>query len=195
MVRKLGGAKQVAAVQPSAAAATASAPVPRSWVGLNIQDVTPELATAFNLAEAGGALVAAIAKGGPAEKAGIQAGDVIVAFLGQPVQKAADLPPLVTAHPPDTRVNVRVIRQGQAKDLSVMLEKLPEAKAPQAAGKTESDLGSFFARFSGGVLFSQIKQPYQQQLLARGFQLQPNARIGRVIRQGVMTEVKSAGDM
>jgi hypothetical protein len=193
MVRKLGGAKQVAAVQPPVPAS--AAPPPRSWFGVQIQGLTPELAASFGLKEARGALVVSTAKGGPAEKAGMESGDVVVEFQGQAIQNFADLPPMVASSEPGAQINVRVIRRGQMKDLAVTLGKPQEAASQQAAGKLGSDLEKFFGSFSGGVLFSQIKSTYQQKLVARGFELLPNDRITRVVRQGVVTQVKSPGDI
>ena len=83
--------------QGGSAAASEEGTVTRGLLGVNIQDVTPELAKSFGLKEGKGALVAQVASDGPAEKAGIEQGDVIVKFDGQAVGDAKDLSRIVAS--------------------------------------------------------------------------------------------------
>ena len=83
--------------------------VTRGLLGVGIQDMTPELAKSFGLKENKGALVAKVISGGPAEKAGIEPGDVIVKFNGQPVAESKDLPRIVASTPVGKTVTVQVI--------------------------------------------------------------------------------------
>ncbi|HSO67929.1 MAG TPA: DegQ family serine endoprotease [Desulfatirhabdiaceae bacterium] len=88
--------------------------VTRGLLGVNIQDVTPEMARYFGLKEARGALVAMVVADGPAEKAGILQGDVIVTFNGQPVVESRDLSRIVASTPVGETVTVQVMRDGKA---------------------------------------------------------------------------------
>jgi serine protease Do len=91
----------------------------RGWLGVRIQGVTPDLADKFGLAEAKGALVSEVTEGGPADKAGIVRGDVIIAFDGKEVKTMADLPYIVGATPVGKTVKVEIIRKGENKTLKV----------------------------------------------------------------------------
>ena len=109
--------------------------VTRGWLGVSIQEVTPELAQSFGIKEKQGALVAEVFKGSPAERAGIEQGDVIVEFDGKQIKESKDLPQAVAATPIGKSVTIKLSRNGQviSKDLKVgeMEEKTTEvAKAP-----------------------------------------------------------------
>ncbi|MBL8529239.1 MAG: DegQ family serine endoprotease [Burkholderiales bacterium] len=103
--------------------------VTRGWLGVQIQDVTPELAASFGLAEPVGALVAEIEKGSPATAAGIRPGDVITAFGGKAIRGSAELPPLVAATAPGTKVPVQLWRKGQSRDVDVGIEPLVDERS------------------------------------------------------------------
>jgi len=109
--------------------------VTRGWLGVSIQEVTPQLAQSFNIKDKQGALVAEVFKDSPAEKAGIEQGDVIVEFDGKQIKKSKDLPQVVAATPIGKSVSIKVSRNGTivSKDLKVaeMDDKTTEiAKAP-----------------------------------------------------------------
>ena len=87
--------------------------VTRGYLGVNIQTVTPELASALKLQGTKGVLVADVVSGGPAEKAGIQRGDVITAFNGKAVEDSHELPAMVAATPVDKEASVTVVRDGK----------------------------------------------------------------------------------
>jgi serine protease Do len=98
--------------------------VTRGWLGVQIQDVTPELASSFGLETPAGALVAEIDKDGPGTAAGIQAGDIITSFGGRAIANSAELPPLVAATAPGTKVAVQLWRKGQTREADVTVESL-----------------------------------------------------------------------
>ncbi|QBQ53181.1 DegQ family serine endoprotease [Nitrosococcus wardiae] len=100
--------------------------VSRGWLGVVIQDVTRELAESFGLKRPRGALVARVLAGSPAAKGGIQAGDIITRFDGNPVPRSSDLPPLVGRTEIGQRVDVQVLRAGVQKTLKVKIGELPE---------------------------------------------------------------------
>jgi hypothetical protein len=95
--------------------------VTRGWLGVTIQNLSPELARSFGLEDAHGALVASVHPNGPAAKAGIESGDVIVTFQGKTVEDANDLPRMVAVVPPATKVDIEIIRGGKRRTISVVL--------------------------------------------------------------------------
>ncbi len=109
--------------------------VTRGRIGVVIQEVTKDLADSFGLAKAQGALVNSVEKGGPADKAGVEPSDVILKFDGKPVTSSGDLPRLVGATRPGSKVPLQVWRKGQLKDLTVTVAELQEEKLAQKPGK------------------------------------------------------------
>ncbi|MFC1684665.1 DegQ family serine endoprotease [Pseudomonadota bacterium] len=107
--------------------------VTRGWLGVLIQDVTRELAESFGLPRPYGALVAQVQPESPAEKAGLEAGDVILTFNGKEVANSSALPPMVGASPVDRAAKVEILRQGERKTLDVMIGELPEDGEMQKA--------------------------------------------------------------
>jgi serine protease Do len=93
--------------------------VTRGWLGVTIQDVDKNLAESFGLERPRGALVAQLAEGGPADKAGLQAGDVIISFDGNDIPTSSDLPHVVGLIQPDTTVPVEIVRDKKRKKLQV----------------------------------------------------------------------------
>ncbi|NOY63372.1 MAG: DegQ family serine endoprotease [Gammaproteobacteria bacterium] len=99
--------------------------VSRGWLGVIIQDVTRELAESFGLDKPMGALIARVLPDSPAEKAGIEVGDIIIEFDGQQVVNSAALPPIVGSSSIGGELKVRVMRQGKMMSLKVQLGELP----------------------------------------------------------------------
>jgi len=110
--------------------------VVRGWLGVSIQEVTPALAKSFNLKEQKGALVAQVFSGSPAEKAGIEQGDVIMEFDGKEVKDSKELPRIVASTSVGKTVTVKVSRDGNVLDRKVeigqMEEKVQVARAPSS---------------------------------------------------------------
>lgn len=100
--------------------------VVRGWLGVMVQPITPELQTKLKIKEGKGALVADVVKGGPAYKAGIQRGDVIVSFSGKEIIESTDLPYIVASTAVGKTVQVEVLRKGKRRDLQVQIEELLE---------------------------------------------------------------------
>jgi len=113
--------------------------VSRGRMGVVIQEVNKELAESFGLSKVQGALVASVEKGSPADKAGMEAGDVILKFDGQPVTESSDLPRRVGATKPGSNVLVQVWRKGATRDLTVTVGEMPDDEPPtrQRGGKSE----------------------------------------------------------
>ena len=101
----------------------------RGYLGTVIQPVTPDLASAFNLKEPTGALVSDVAPGSPAEKAGIAHGDVITTFDGKKVEGPRELRLMVGALHPGKKAVLKLLRNGQEKEITVELGELPQKEA------------------------------------------------------------------
>ena len=101
--------------------------VRRGWLGVLIQEVNADLALSFGLERPMGALIAQASAAGPAGKAGVQPGDVVVLFNGKEVERSSDLPPMVGLVRPGTTVPLDVVREGKRLTLDVTIEQLPEA--------------------------------------------------------------------
>lgn len=109
--------------------------VTRSYLGVNIQTITPELAAALKLQTSKGALVADVVAGSPAEKAGIKRGDIIVSFDGKAVKDSHDLPAMVAATPVGNEATVTVLRNGEESRIQVKLAQLePDRTASEEPG-------------------------------------------------------------
>ena len=108
--------------------------VSRGRIGVVIQEVSKELAESFGLPRAAGALVNAVEKGGPAEKAGVETGDIILKFDGKPVSSSSELPRIVGGTKPGTRSSMEVWRKGVSRDITVTVGELPEDRV---AGRAE----------------------------------------------------------
>lgn len=100
----------------------------RGWLGVFIQEVTEDIADSLGLDEAKGALVASVTETGPADEAGLQAGDVIIRFDGKEVNKSRDLPRIVAETPVEAKVKVDVVRDGKVKTVTVTLGELEQAE-------------------------------------------------------------------
>jgi serine protease Do len=103
-----------------------SGKVVRGWLGVSIQDVSPDLAKQFALPEAKGAVVTDILENSPAAKAGLQQGDVIVSFDGAPVENTGILRNRVAQTPIGKKVKVGVIRDKKEKELEVLIAEQPK---------------------------------------------------------------------
>jgi len=101
--------------------------VTRGWLGVVIQDVTKDLAETFGLKEAKGILVSEVQKDSPADKAGIENGDVLMNLDGKELKDVTDLRNRVAMIPPGTKADLEVIRDGQKKHISVEIGKQPES--------------------------------------------------------------------
>jgi serine protease Do len=140
----------------------ASGKVSRGRIGVSIQEVTKELADSFGLAKPQGALVATVEKGGPGEKAGIEAGDVILKFDGKVVAQSADLPRLVGTNKPGSRATVQVWRQGATKELVVAVGEWQDDKPAGHGGKRGKEAGPAANRL--GLVLSEPTAEQRQQL-------------------------------
>jgi serine protease Do len=103
--------------------------VERGWIGVQVQSVTKEIAESLGMPEATGALLSRTEPGGPAAKAGLRAGDVVVSIDGSTVKDSRDLARKIAAVAPNTAVKVGYVREGKAQTLSVTLSQLGDRTA------------------------------------------------------------------
>ena len=141
--------------------------VVRGFIGASVQKVSPEIAETLNINPARGALVADLVKGGPAERAGVKTGDVIIEFDRRPIKDSADLPQQVARVAPGSAVQIKVIRDGKETSLSLTVGEMKETEV--AATAQEGELGltvqpltpqlaeSFGLERSEGLVISAVK--------------------------------------
>jgi serine protease Do len=184
--------------------------VTRGRIGVQIQEMTKETADAFGLKQASGALVNSVEKDGPAAKAGVQSGDIILKVEGRDVHSSNDLPRIITAIRPGTKVALTVWRKGTSKEIPVVIAEMkedaaaansprrgnnppPKEKAkPNRLGLVLSDLSDEQRKSidlpNGGVLIEDVVG------VVRG-NVQPGDVIVAVIQRGTPIEVKTAAQV
>ena len=106
--------------------------VRRGWIGIGVQDITPELAQALKLAQTSGALITEVVPGGPADKGGIKPGDVLVSVAGKPVRDYPTTLEAIAAQSPGTTAAVKVRRDAKELDLSVAVGLRPKPRREAA---------------------------------------------------------------
>ena len=136
--------------------------VSRGRIGVVIQEVTKELADSFGLAKPQGALVNAVEKGGPADKAGVEVSDIIVKFDGKAVASSSDLPRIVGATRPGSKVSLQVWRKGAAKDLSVTVAEIPAEKTASRENKSAKPTEAAANRL--GLVLSELSEEQRKEL-------------------------------
>ena len=117
-----------------------SGSVTRGWVGIEVQDMTPELAESFNLKNAEGALIAGVLKGGPADAGGIQPGDILLSVNDNKVSDSATLLNLIAALKPGANARLTVARKQQTLDLKVHVGRRPLQRAIEPALDLEPEI-------------------------------------------------------
>ena len=115
--------------------------VVRGWLGIMIQDITPELAKSFGIKTAKGVLISDVVKGSPAEKAGLMRGDVILRFEDKEIENAHRLSQLAAATPPDTMAKIDLLRNGKAETISLKVGTMPQEEQKIISPEEKSDWG------------------------------------------------------
>lgn len=155
--------------------------VVRGRIGVQIEPVTKEVAESLGLAKPQGAVVRMVETGGPADKAGVEAGDIITKFDGMTIDKVADLPRLVGGTKPGSKSTLQVYRRGAYKDLSLTVVEL-DADKPKAAVVAKAE-GAKLAATALGLTLSDLSAQQKQELKLTGGALVdavegPSARAG-----------------
>jgi serine protease Do len=117
----------------------ASGRVSRSWIGVAIRGITPEIAKGFGLDKPRGALVAQVVKGGPADKAGIKPGDIITHFNDNELEEASELPLLAGLAGVGKKAHLELLRDGRRKSVNLTLEQQPGEKKRRKSKAQKSD--------------------------------------------------------
>lgn len=112
--------------------------VVRGWLGVSIADVTPEFAKMYNLKTDRGVLIREVVNDGPADKAGVEAGDIVVEVSGRKVHNTTELSSLIGASEPGTTAKLKILRDGNDKTINVVLEEFPEDEALLAQSRRSS---------------------------------------------------------
>jgi serine protease Do len=178
--------------------------VSRGRLGVAIQEVTKELADSFGLSRTQGALVASVEKGTPAEKAGIEAGDIILKFDGKPVLQSSDLPRMVGSTKPGVRAPVQVWHKGTTKELTVTVGEMQDERAVTASRRSGKSPGDPVAANKLGLVLAELSAEQRKQLgVNHGLvvedvtnggartDLRPGDVILDMIAKGVQTELKT----
>ena len=181
----------------------ASGRVSRGRIGIVIQEVTKELAESFGQAKPAGALVNSVEKGGPAEKAGVESGDIILKFDGKTVNASSDMPRIVGATRPGSKISLQVWHKGTTRDLTVTVGEIPEEKMAQRGQKQRAKPVEAAANKLGLVLSELTAEQKKELKLANGLlvedvrgngghaDLRPGDVILALVHKGVSTEARS----
>ena len=142
--------------------------VTRGRIGVQIDQVTKEVAESIGLGKAQGALVRAVEPGAPADKAGVEAGDIIVKFEGKVVDKSSDLPRMVGATKPGTRSALTVFRRGSYKDLTVTIAEIEADKPARKANEPEERAKTPSTGQALGMSVSDLTEAQKKELKLKG---------------------------
>jgi serine protease Do len=172
--------------------------VSRGRIGVSIDQVTKDVAESIGLGKPAGALVRSVEAGGPAEKAGIEAGDIITRFDGRVVEKSGDLPRIVGGVKPGSKSTVQVFRRGAYKDLAVVVAEIEPDKVKRAA---EAETKPQATVSTLGIAVSDLNEAQKRELklkngvrveVADGAAARAGLREGDVILSLDNTEITSA---
>ena len=143
--------------------------VTRGRIGVQIDQVTKEIAESIGLGKAQGALIRSVEAGAPAEKGGVEAGDIIVKFDGKPIEKMSDLPRMVGNTKPGSKANVTVFRRGAYKDFGVTVAEIEPPAAPlnKPAAAVEKPKATGAAQ-SLGLTVSELTEAQRKELKIKG---------------------------
>ena len=146
----------------------ASGRVTRGRIGVQIGQVTRDVAESLGLGKQQGALVTGVEAGSPAEKAGIEAGDIITRFDGKAIEKIADLPRMVGNTKPGTKSTVTVFRRGSARDLSIQIAEIEPDKSALKTSDKDAKPKSSSAAQQLGLTVSDLTDAQKKELKLRG---------------------------
>ena len=139
----------------------------RGRIGVTIAPVTKDVAESIGLGKPAGALVRGAESGGPADKAGIEAGDIITKVDGKPIEKSGDLPRIVGATKPGSKTVLQVFRRGGYKDVTVTVAEF-EPDAPSRVAQAEPGASAAAGKSALGLTVSDLSDAAKRELKLRG---------------------------
>jgi serine protease Do len=142
--------------------------VTRGRIGVQIEQVSKEIAESIGLGRAQGALVRGVEAGAPADKAGIEAGDIITRFDGKVIEKSSDLPRLVGNVKPGTRSSITVFRRGTSRDLMVTIAEIEAEKPVRRAAVPEAKPPVAGPAQAIGLVVAELTEALKKELKLRG---------------------------
>jgi serine protease Do len=142
--------------------------VSRGRIGVQIDQVTKDVAESIGLGKPQGALVRSVESGSPADKAGVEAGDIITKFDGKVIDKASDLPRQVGNTKPGSRSTLTVFRRGGSKDLSVTIAEIEAEKPVKRVSQLEEKPKGSAAAQSVGLVVSDLNDSQKKELKIKG---------------------------
>ena len=146
----------------------ASGRVSRGRIGVQIETVSKEVAESVGLGKAQGAFVRGVETGSPAEKAGVEAGDIITKFDGKTIEKSADLPRLVGNTKPGSKSSLTVFRRGATKELTVSIVEIEDDKPVKKASGKEDKPKASSAGQQLGLVVSELTDAQKKELKLKG---------------------------
>ena len=142
--------------------------VTRGRIGVQIEPVTKELAESIGLGKAQGALINRIEAGAPADKAGLEAGDVILKIDGKSIEKSSDLPRLVGNTKPGTKSNLTIFRRGATKELSIVIAELEPEKVAKRVAEPEEKPKAANSVQGLGLVVAELTDSQKAELKIKG---------------------------
>jgi serine protease Do len=142
--------------------------VTRGRIGVQIEPVTKELAESIGLGKAQGALINRIEPGAPADKAGLEAGDVILKIDGKQIEKSADLPRLVGNTKPGTKSTLTVFRRGATKEMSIVIAELEPEKVAKRSSEIEEKPKASASAQGLGLVVTELTDAQKTELKIKG---------------------------
>jgi serine protease Do len=184
----------------------ANGKVSRGRIGVVIQEVTKELSESFGLSKAQGAAVSSVEKGSPADKAGIEPGDVILKFDGKQITNSGELPRVVGNVKPGSKASVQIWRKGSTRDLTIVVGEAQEEKSVAKNTKSAKPVEQAANRL--GLVVSELSAEQKQELKVSGGLIVEEVRgnasrtgmrqgdvILALIAHGMTTEVKTVDQL
>ncbi len=170
--------------------------VERGWIGLKFQPNSEDIADSLNQQSAKGVVVSAVTQESPAEKAGIEAGDIILAFSGQPVENARDFSRFVAESEIGKQTEIKLWKDKKEQTVLVNIDKMPEEKQASKAQKRSpvnnsgfNDLGLKLAEISPDIMNSYQLSPQQQGLVVEDVKTGSDAELKGVKKGAVITHM------
>lgn len=142
--------------------------VTRGRIGVQIEQVSKEVAESLGMAKPIGAMVRKVEAGTPAEKAGVEAGDIITKVDGKTIEKANDLPRLVGGTKPGTKVTLTVLRRGSSKDLAIVIGEMESEKTAAKPAQAEEKSKASTAAQAFGLTVSDLTDNQKKESKAKG---------------------------